>query len=707
MKPLSYDGFSTTTLFIEMKKIFILALTGLFAQSVMAQKLDRSQKPKPGPAPTITFADPAIYKLPNGITVLVVENHKLPKVTATYSIDAGPITEGAKAGVLSLMGGMLNEGTTKKTKAQFDEAVDLMGANVSVSSSGGSASSLTRYFNDAFMLMAEALRNPAFPQASFDKLKSQTLTGIKSNERSAKAISGRVVNAISYGLDHPMGEFESEQSVNAITLADVKAAYSKYVTPSRGYLTFVGDITPAAAKALATKAFGDWKGATLTLPKLAPVSNSAQTEIALIDVPTAVQAEITVTNLVELPLSSPDYHAVLLADQILGGGSDAKLFTNLREKHGFTYGAYSSTGSGRFQSKFSANAAVRNEKVDSAVVEFLREINIMRTEKVSAADLQNAKNLYNGTFALGLENPARMASFALNIMINDLPKDFYRTYLKKINAVTQDDIMRVSKKYFGHDNARVIIVGKQDDILPGLKKLGYAVKLYDKYANPANEGAAASVPKKTPAEVIAAYIKAVGGEAELSKVKTLVATGDFEVQGQKLDAAAKQMFPNLESTVISMGGTTVMREVFNGTTGTKTQGPSSIAYTPEELNEKKAKKGLFDQLYYSTAKLEDAGITKVGDVNAYKITVTPQGGIKRTEYYDAATGLLIKEDRMIKAAGKDVNMTILYSEYKKAGNILLPYRMVQVVPVGDTTQEFALVFKDVKLNTPLTVADFK
>jgi predicted Zn-dependent peptidase len=342
-----------------MRKIFILALTGLFAQSVMAQKLDRSQKPKPGPAPTITFADPAIYKLPNGITVLVVENHKLPKVTATYSIDAGPITEGAKAGVLSLMGGMLNEGTTKKTKAQFDEAVDLMGANVSVSSSGGSASSLTRYFNDAFMLMAEALRNPSFPQTSFDKLKSQTLTGIKSNERNAKAISGRVVNAISYGVNHPMGEFVSEQSVNSIILEDVKTAYSKYVTPSRGYLTFVGDITPAAAKALATKAFGDWKGATLTLPKLTPVNNPGQTEIALIDVPTAVQAEITVTNLVDLPLSSPDYHAVLLADQILGGGADAKLFTNLREKHGFTYGAYSSTGSGRFQSKFSASAAVR------------------------------------------------------------------------------------------------------------------------------------------------------------------------------------------------------------------------------------------------------------------------------------------------------------------------------------------------------------
>lgn len=467
-----------------MKKIFILAFATLFVQSVVAQKLDRSQKPKPGPAPVLTFADPVIYKLPNGVTVLVVENHKLPKVTATFSIDAGPVTEGAKAGSISLLSGLMNEGTTTKTKAQFDEAVDQLGADVSVSSTGGHTSALTRYFDSAFLLMADALRHPAFPEASFEKLRSQALTGLKSSERSAKAISGRVVNALAYGVNHPLGEFETEQSIKALSLIDIKAAYSKYVTPSRGYLTFVGDIKPEAAKAIALKALGDWKGASLTLPVLTKVDNPSKTEVDVVDVPSAVQSEITVTNLIDLPISSPDYHAVLLANEILGGGADAKLFRNLREKHGFTYGAYASTGSGRFQSEFRANAAVRNEKVDSAVVEFLKEIQVMRTEKVSADDLQNAKNLYNGSFALGLENPARTAGFASNILINNLPKDFYRTYLQKINAVTADDILRVSKKYFGYDNARIVIVGNQEKFVPGLKKMGFVVKAYDKYAAP-------------------------------------------------------------------------------------------------------------------------------------------------------------------------------------------------------------------------------
>ena len=390
-----------------MKKIIIAATSLLFVTATMAQSLDRSVRPKPGPAPVISFKDPVMYKLANGITVLVVENHKLPKVSATYSIDAGPITEGDKAGTLDIMGAMLEEGTTKMTKAQFDEAVDQMGADVNLSASGGSVGALTRYFDKAFTLMTEALKGPAFTQESFDKIKSQTLTDLKSNEKSAKAISANVVSALVYGLDHPNGEFTTSTTVNNITLADVKASYAKYITPSRGYLTFVGDITPAQAKALAEKTLSTWKGASLSLPQLKTVSNPDKTEVDVVDVPNAVQGEITVTNLVTLPMSSPDYFPVLLTNQILGGGGDARLFMNLREHHGFTYGSYSRISAGRFQTTFGATASVRNDKVDSAVAEILHEIDTIRTKKVSADELANAKAIYNGSFALGLENPAR------------------------------------------------------------------------------------------------------------------------------------------------------------------------------------------------------------------------------------------------------------------------------------------------------------
>lgn len=691
-----------------MKKLFIIAAVSLLAQGISAQTIDRSHKPKPGPAPVITIGDPVIYKLANGITVLVVENHKLPKVSASYSIDAGPITEGAKAGVIGLMGSMLNEGTTTKTKAQFDEAVDQLGADVNAGASGGSVSALTRYFPQAFNLMAESIRKPAFPAESFEKLKSQTITGLKSSEKSAKAISARVVNALAYGKNHPNGEFETEASLNGITLADVKAAYQKYVTPSRGYLTFVGDIKPEAAKALAEKAFGDWKGSALTLPVLAKVANPAKTEVDIINVSNAVQSEITVVNLIDLPMSNPDYFAVLLANQILGGGSESRLFNNLREKHGFTYGAYSSTGSGRFQSKFSANAAVRNEKVDSAVVEFLNEINIIRTTKVTADELQNAKNLFNGSFALGLENPARTAAFASNILINGLPKDFYRTYLQKVNAVTTDDILRVAKKYYNHDNTRVVIVGKSDAFSAGLTKAGFKTQVFDNYASPVKATETVSAATASPAQIISNYIKAIGGAEAIKKITSLQQTGEMEVPGQKLTVNIKNMAPNLSSMEMTAMGQTLVKQVYNGKTGYAIQMGQKAELTGDDLAEKKDDKGYGTQLYYATdgTKIESAGTAKVGTADAFKLNITSPSGKKKMEYYDTKSGLLLKEESTSTKGTVEMSQTTEYSNYKKVGDVLFPFTLTQSVSTPQGSQEFSIVIKDIKVNPPLKAEDF-
>ena len=692
-----------------MKHIIIAATGLLFTTVTMAQSaVDRSVRPKPGPAPAIAIKDPVIYKLANGITVLVVENHKLPKVTATYSIDAGPVTEGSKAGTLDLMGEMLSEGTTKMSKAEFDEAVDQMGADVSLGSSGGSVGALTRYFEKAFTLMTEALKSPAFKQESFDKIKSQTLTGLKSNEKSAKAISANVVGALSFGLDHPAGEFTTEASVNSITLDDVKKAYAKYVTPSRGYLTFVGDITPAQAKALAEKTLGSWKGTALSLEQLKTISNPAKTEIDIVDVPNAVQSEITVTNLVSLPMSSPDYFPVLLTNQILGGGADARLFLNLREKHGFTYGSYSNIGSGRFQSRFSATASVRNDKVDSAVAEILSELTRIRTEKVSATELANAKGIYNGSFALGLENPARTASFASNILINDLPKDFYRTYLQKINAVTVDDVQRVAQKYFNYNNTRVVVVGKADAVKPGLAKLGYDVKMFDKNAKPVEAKASAAV-NMTAEQIIDKYISVSGGAEELKKINSMATTGTLAVQGMQLDAASKRMAPNKEVMEVSMNGQVAMKTAFDGEKGYQSQMGAKMDFDADQLAKKKEIKGLFPQLYYKTAgyKLEVAGTEKVGGADAYKVKVVSPSGTESIEYYDVATGNLVKEEAIEKQGGMDIQRSVEYANFKKTGNVVLPYTFNISIQAPQGSQDLTMEISEYKINEGVTEEDFK
>jgi len=172
-----------------MKKYIMIAAGALLMQWAQAQvQLDRSKQPKPGPAPVLTIKDPLVYKMPNGITVLIVEDHRLPKVTANFVINTGPVTEGEKTGVMNIMGSMLNEGTKTMPKAAFDEAVDKIGATVTLTSDGGTASALTRYFKSAFNLMGLGLKEPAFTQESFDKLKTQAITGLKTQAKSAPAI---------------------------------------------------------------------------------------------------------------------------------------------------------------------------------------------------------------------------------------------------------------------------------------------------------------------------------------------------------------------------------------------------------------------------------------------------------------------------------------------------------------------------------------
>ncbi len=693
-----------------MKNIIIVACSMFLLQNSFAQiKIDRSNKPAAGPAPAITFKDPVTFTMPNGMTVMVVENHKLPKVRASLNIDRGPITEGKKAGLLDMMGGMLGEGTTSMSKDKFDEAVDAIGADVNVFSSGGSASALTRYFEKAFMLMADGLKNPSFPQASFEKLKSQTITGLKSSEKSAAAIAGRVSQALSFGKTTAQGEFTTEASVKALTLEDVKDAYKNYITPSRSYLTFVGDITPATAKALVTKAFANWTGKKLELETLTAIKNPEKTEIDFVDLPTAVQGELSAGNIVSNPMGGKDYHALLLANQILGGGAESKLFMNLREKHGFTYGAYSSVGSGRFQSLFKAGAAVRTDKVDSAVQEMVAEILNMRDGKVTEEELTIAKAKYNGSFALGMEDPSRAATYASNILINNLPKDYYRTYLQKINAVTIDDIKRVSKNYFSESNARIVIVGNEKKIIPGLMRLGYPIKKYDKYADlvveEVKEVKVTETPNNTDAvsgnSIMQDYFKAIGGKEEAAKITSMISTMGMEMMGREISGIEKKMAPNKSLTEMKMGEMTVYKKVFDGAKGFTQQGPQKADFNEGEIKEALDEKGVIPQLFYNNK--EYIGKGKVGDEETYRLKVIFPSGRTSVQQYSAKTGLLLQEETTSKEGDVDITSTTEYKDYKKVGNLLFPHNIIS----SADGQEFNIKISEIKLNTGVTEADFK
>ncbi len=697
-----------------MKKILLLALAVVSLQHSFAQqKIDRSKRPAGGPAPVITIKDPVIFTMPNGMTVLVVENHKLPKVSANLNIDRGPVLEGKKAGVLTLMGQMLGEGTSNMSKAEFDEAIDIIGADVFLNASGGNASALTRYFDKAFMLMADGVKNPAFPQASFDKIKSQTITGLKSQDKSATAIAGRVSQALSYGKNTAQGEFVTEESIKGLTLADVQEAFKNHVSPSRAYLTFVGDITPVAAKALAQKAFGNWTGKKIILASFGDVTNPDKTEINFVDLPTAVQGELSMGNLVKNPLSGKDYFPLLLANQILGGGADSKLFMNLREKHGFTYGAYSSIGSGRFQSLFKASSAVRTEKVDSAVNEMVKEILNMRDGKITAEELAIAKAKYNGSYALRMEDPAVTSNYAYNILVNNLPKDFYTTYLQKINAVTIEDIKRVAQNYFNESNSRIVIVGNGKKIIPNLTRLGFPIKKYDKFAEPVVDEVKEAVVNETPKtsdavsgfSIIEDYLKAIGGKSEAEKVKTFAATATLEMMGREFTGKDIKMSPNKKLTELKMGSMVVFKKLFNGTIGYQQQGPSKKDMTPEEIKAELDEKGVIPHLFYNTAeyKTEYLGKGKIGDEDTYRLKVVMPSGKTSVQQFAIKTGLLLQEETTTKQGDTEIPVIIEYKNYQKVGNLMFP----TIITQNAGGQEFTINYSNIKLNEGVTEADFK
>lgn len=693
-----------------MRKILLTATGLLMLSGVFAQNIDRTHAPAPGPAPVIKLKDPAVYTLKNGIKVLVVEDHKVPSISASYFIYTGPVKEGEKAGAMSLMGGMLNEGTQHMSKADFDLAAEQDGTSISLNSSGGNVAALDRYFDKGLGLLADALRSPAMQQASFDKLKTQELNGLKSQGKDIKSIAGNVTGALAYGKNSPLGEFETIESVHQVELSDVKDFYKKYITPSNGYLTIIGDIKAEEAHKLAEKYFGDWTGAKVQVAKVPDVANPATTEIDLVDVPSAVQSVINVTNVISLPIDHPDYFAALIADQILGGGSDAYLFKDLREKHGFTYGAYSSVSGNVHQTRFNANAAVRNEVTDSSVMLLMQNIQKIRSEKVSEELLKDTKAVFNGNFALGTENTARIAGFARNIMIYNLPKDYYRTYLQKINAVTADDVQKAAKKYFNYSNTRIVIAGKADSIKASLKKLGYPVKMFDKDANPVTAEAAAAVkPAASAKEVIEHYIQALGGKDAVTKLSSILATGAMKVQGMELPVTDKRMAPNKELVEMSMNGQVVSKTVFNGTSGYQLQMGQKKDMSGDELARFKDQKSLIPQLHYLDGgfKLVPGKVVKIDGSEANQLNITGPSGKTSVEYYDVKSGLLLRSEVTSEMNGQSIQVRTDYGDYKKVGDLLINHSQSMTISSAQGSQEMTINYTDYKLNEGVTEADFQ
>ncbi|WP_425656962.1 M16 family metallopeptidase [Tenacibaculum ascidiaceicola] len=685
-----------------MKKTILSALAVVtMSFAVSAQQIDRSIQPKPGPAPKVKLGKAEKFNLPNGLKVIMVENHKLPRVSASLTIDNQPVLEGNKAGVSNLMGDLLGNGTSKISKDDFNERIDYLGASVSFRSSGASARSLTKYFPEVLELMANGVKDPKFTKEEFDKSVERTLEGIKSNEKNVKVVASRVQDALVYGKNHPYGEFITKESIKNITLEDVKNNYNTYFKPNNAYLVIVGDITPNETKKMITQLFGDWEKGNIPSAMLPTPKNVNTTEIDFIDMPNAVQSEIAVVNSVNLTLGDKDYYAALLANNILGGGGTARLFMNLREDKGYTYGSYSSISQNKLEGtgKFKAGAAVRNMVTDSAVVEIQKEINKIRYQKVSAEELKNSKAEYIGSFVRNVQKPATAARYALNIARYNLSEDFYENYLKNINAVTLNDVQNAAIKYFKGDKARIIITGKGIDVLKNLEKTAdYKINYFDKNGNP-TEKPAMSLPIPngvTASSVVGNYFKAIGGKDKVANVKSVMITSNAAVQGMQLSLVQKNATPNKSSVIVSMMGNVMQKVIFDGTKGYQEANGQKKEMTGEELEKAKKESAPFADKAYKTGTLDR--IEPIDGNNAY---VIKHG--KKEIFYDVKSGLKVKEVKTAKGPQGEIKVPVVFLDYKEVNGIKFPHKMIQ--KNGPITFEF--ITKEIKINEGVSDADFK
>lgn len=650
------------------KQLTYIAAAFFFAGMVSAQKIDLNAMPKPGPTPVINIAKPKTFQLSNGLTVMVVENNKLPRVSANLSMDRPPYYEGSVTGVSEIMAEQFENGTTSMSKDAFNKKVDYLGANLNFSSGGASANSLSKYFPQVLGLMADAIINPKFSAEEIQNSKERAIEGLKSEEKNASAIASRVSNALMYGKNTSRGEFETVESISRIQLADVQNTYKKYYAPDNAYLVIVGDVKYEKVKPLIEKAFSGWKKANTPITPLEPASNVAKTEIDVVDVPTAVQSVVSLNNLNTLKMKNPDYFPATIANYILGGGGEARLFMNLREKNGFTYGAYSNMSPSKYSPQFSASASVRNEVTDKAVKEFINELNGIST--VKPEELENAKAKLKGNFIMSLEKPETIARFALNQKIYDLPADFYTNYLKSIDKVTAADVSNAVKTNILPNQSRIFIAGKASDISEGLEKLGYPVKYYDKDANPIAKPSSKKVDANvTVASIADKYLDAIGGKANLAKISSYSMNASMTMQGQNIDLKVVKAQGGKEITMVTAMGQVVQKQVFDGKTGYSEQMGQKVPMKAEEIAERQKNTELFEELGFAkSAEYKVAGIEKVGGEDSYVV----KGG-DTTYYYSVKTGLKTGETKTVKAQGQEISVPTVFSDYKDVAGVKMPY----------------------------------
>lgn len=449
----------------------------------------------PKGAPNPKFALPATEKttLSNGLNVWIVERHKLPVVSMDLVVNAGGSLDPAdKAGMASITAAMLNQGTKTRSALEIANGLQSIGSNVGANatwdSSGVSARTITKNLDKTLDYFGDIVSHPTFPGQEFNQLRGRAMGAFRQRKASNTAVAGVVYDKVLYGNQAYGRQLTGdEKSVQALNRDDLAKFYDNYYRPNNSTLIVVGDVTMSMLKPKLEKAFADWKSGGTTPAKITEQTMMAKPGIYIVDKPGSAQSSVSIGQ-VGIDRDNPDYYAVQVMNSILGGGGTARLFMNLREDKGYTYGAYSRFTYRRASGPFAASGEIQTISTKEAVQEFMKELQGIRGSRpVTPQELDINKQSFIRRFPSQFETTGGISNNLVTLVTYGLPVTYFNDYISKINAVTIDDVNRVANKYLDPSKMAIVIVGDRKVIQPHLTELGMPITILDTEGNPVSE----------------------------------------------------------------------------------------------------------------------------------------------------------------------------------------------------------------------------
>jgi predicted Zn-dependent peptidase len=467
--------------FLIVLAIMITVAIVLFAAIAgAADKLDRSAKPAAGATPPVETPKIEKSTLKNGLAVWVVQRHELPLITATLQIRSGSAMDGAHPGVAAMTAALLDEGTAKRSAIDFAVALDMLGANLSATAgaeqSSVSLQTLSKNLDAALDLMGEMVVQPAFKAEEIERERKSRLQSLKQQKDVATAIADKVFNLVAYGEDHPYGRPApgTLTSVGAITRDDIVAFYEGHYRPNNAVLIVVGDVTPAQLAPKLERALAGWTSQPVPAEAAAvPARPAARaTAVYLVDKPGAAQSEIRI-GLPGAPRTvDPDYYALQVCMTALGGQFTSRVNLNLREKHGFTYGARSGISFRRGPGPLMAAAGVFTAKTDSSLTEFLRELKDIRGPRpLTAQEAEAARNALIRGYPRRFETADATIGVLADLALYGLPESEIGNFVAQVGKVQTADVTRVAEKHIAPENLAIVVVGDLSKVRSGIEAL--------------------------------------------------------------------------------------------------------------------------------------------------------------------------------------------------------------------------------------------